>query len=1056
VVNDYDLLKNILILPAKIVTPGNENNTTKLISAPKISEEEKGQSGKIILDLKNLNLLLGKIQNQLGEKPVNNENPSGNIDNSNSKDHSNQTEIAVFKDNSGQTNLNELNSILKNSINNEKEVYKILVDNILSASSNNEIFKARTGNIGVIDNFNDLKDIVPKTITKVDNLILQPGQSVDNTKVNKNIFEKEFVKATDISLKTLFDLSLGNNEISLPVSTGNKSNSNISKISIDTKDLDAILSGLIKSLIANNDLKENEQINEEKNVPELAVSGQEFVLPLKMIFSGNKSPKTPSETTGDSGVSAEDIIQPGKNINDFPVSKTDSPDFQNTSKSDTKVITVPLKVELSKDTKESTPEKSLIKSPTDNIDNLELTELLRTTFDKEQGFNVSEKKIDLPGSEKVEKYLSLLNISISLPKVVEIPTELEESVFDYPNNNVSEELIEISSNSNVEKIDIANTKIMSAGEILLSTISKEIGKIDFVKTNKIENNINSLPEQGLYQEGNDLKQNQNLQVDQLSKPEFDLPSKEPGSDDKLQRKISIEQIGNNIKSDVISAPNNIESVSAKSEINKEKPGIPSDSGSKLYIEIKADGNQDINILKDVELNNQSKNVSNVPGFEPKIENTDPNNKTVYQDTIKNIQEEHKDINVFKKDFPVNNAKNIINDLISKGDLNIKKITIEKPNLSDIKDTQKSENRPIILKIPVKTVNSPTFNEKLEIQTDPAIVKTPQGKLIDDSFNKSMDEKSVLSFDGQHPEVEITSRELKDHKPLLDAKIIQKETQPDVKINTGLPRQINLMIGTGNETNSAVRTEGVFIIDEKVEDHQIEERIVKDGSGDKDNLSSRNRVDNNFNGTGNNGNNFSNGENRNSDFQKNPYNDDVNKNLIESDKVVSTQHKFESRLLEVESGSKETPSAIMDAKDIVKQFTRLAKFTLTKGRSEMKVQLEPKHLGKMTINLKVEDNKLLASIRVETTEAKMLIQDNVSQLKESLSEQNISIEKFDVYVQQDNHQSMEQHRFDELQKQMENEKKSNENGLNGSETEENEDFRPDKSRNFGYNTIELVA
>jgi flagellar hook-length control protein FliK len=94
-------------------------------------------------------------------------------------------------------------------------------------------------------------------------------------------------------------------------------------------------------------------------------------------------------------------------------------------------------------------------------------------------------------------------------------------------------------------------------------------------------------------------------------------------------------------------------------------------------------------------------------------------------------------------------------------------------------------------------------------------------------------------------------------------------------------------------------------------------------------------------------------------------------------IVNQQ--FVQQLLEIMKGSK---------------FTRLGN-----GQSQLIVRLHPDHLGSLTIKLVQENGELMAKIITSTASAKELIEANIHQIRHAIPAQNITIEKFDVFTQQ---------------------------------------------------------
>lgn len=81
------------------------------------------------------------------------------------------------------------------------------------------------------------------------------------------------------------------------------------------------------------------------------------------------------------------------------------------------------------------------------------------------------------------------------------------------------------------------------------------------------------------------------------------------------------------------------------------------------------------------------------------------------------------------------------------------------------------------------------------------------------------------------------------------------------------------------------------------------------------------------------------------------------------------------------------------------------FDLKDGlRSEAKMKLEPESLGSLRISLVTENSNVSAKIVVDNLTTKQIIQSNLPQLKESLSQQGLNLEKCDISMGQENRDS----------------------------------------------------
>ncbi len=87
----------------------------------------------------------------------------------------------------------------------------------------------------------------------------------------------------------------------------------------------------------------------------------------------------------------------------------------------------------------------------------------------------------------------------------------------------------------------------------------------------------------------------------------------------------------------------------------------------------------------------------------------------------------------------------------------------------------------------------------------------------------------------------------------------------------------------------------------------------------------------------------------------------------------------------------------------------ARLTRAGSTSELTMKLEPEHLGMLRVKMSVDKNNVMhARIQVESHEARTMIESNLPRLRESLAEQGIRVEKFNVDVRQDQQGQQQQH------------------------------------------------
>lgn len=99
-------------------------------------------------------------------------------------------------------------------------------------------------------------------------------------------------------------------------------------------------------------------------------------------------------------------------------------------------------------------------------------------------------------------------------------------------------------------------------------------------------------------------------------------------------------------------------------------------------------------------------------------------------------------------------------------------------------------------------------------------------------------------------------------------------------------------------------------------------------------------------------------------------------------------------------TKLSDQAPVDVKTLIDQVVQKAELTVKANSSEMKIQLEPEFLGKLTIKIALEDGLLTARFTTENHQVKHLLESNLVNLRQSLEAQGIKVEKTEVNVQLD--------------------------------------------------------
>ena len=91
----------------------------------------------------------------------------------------------------------------------------------------------------------------------------------------------------------------------------------------------------------------------------------------------------------------------------------------------------------------------------------------------------------------------------------------------------------------------------------------------------------------------------------------------------------------------------------------------------------------------------------------------------------------------------------------------------------------------------------------------------------------------------------------------------------------------------------------------------------------------------------------------------------------------------------------------DDKQFVDNIVRQAKMLSAGGLNGMVISLDPPSLGHMKLDIVTDNSKITGKIMVESNEVKNLLQNNMSQLRDALSQSGLMVESFDVQVGNNN-------------------------------------------------------
>jgi len=140
-------------------------------------------------------------------------------------------------------------------------------------------------------------------------------------------------------------------------------------------------------------------------------------------------------------------------------------------------------------------------------------------------------------------------------------------------------------------------------------------------------------------------------------------------------------------------------------------------------------------------------------------------------------------------------------------------------------------------------------------------------------------------------------------------------------------------------------------------------------------------------------------------------------------------------------------------EVITNVVKYAKLALKAGSSEVTIKFEPEDLGKLHMKLVMKNSKLVGQIQVDSKEVKELLTNNMNQLRDSLQESGVDIQRFDVFTKEehnqyfnDNRETMFENRRNRVRDNSGNQniKQNISTGFSGAHL-----------RSFGYNSIELT-
>lgn len=126
-------------------------------------------------------------------------------------------------------------------------------------------------------------------------------------------------------------------------------------------------------------------------------------------------------------------------------------------------------------------------------------------------------------------------------------------------------------------------------------------------------------------------------------------------------------------------------------------------------------------------------------------------------------------------------------------------------------------------------------------------------------------------------------------------------------------------------------------------------------------------------------------------QKSPVSEDMS--AIKLDQTIIDNK------IEAEQNQAAAKPAVVNKAEVLNQIVKKAEIVFTESQPEIRMQLEPENLGKLTLKLAVEKGLITAKFVTESYEVKQIIESNFNELKDMLQEKGLEVQNFSVSVGQ---------------------------------------------------------
>lgn len=95
---------------------------------------------------------------------------------------------------------------------------------------------------------------------------------------------------------------------------------------------------------------------------------------------------------------------------------------------------------------------------------------------------------------------------------------------------------------------------------------------------------------------------------------------------------------------------------------------------------------------------------------------------------------------------------------------------------------------------------------------------------------------------------------------------------------------------------------------------------------------------------------------------------------------------------------DVPNTAVDSQDVLNQIVRKAELMLKLNSSQMKIELHPEFLGKLTIKVMVEEGAVTARFITDNHQVKQMLEANLGMLRQTLESHGMKVERAEVDVQ----------------------------------------------------------